>query len=126
MSSCSQNTELSDKGKCLPTIGCSILGVFIYSLCFQIQSNSRPHASCLMQEREYSLHRSWKLYQDLNFKRYAIKTYLRSGGIATRINNLFIRRRVVSFTLRPLYSRGKSPRHTLHKRLGGSQSSSGS
>jgi hypothetical protein len=51
---------------------------------------------------------------------------LGSGGIAPRINNLGTRWRwVVSFTPRPLYPQGKSPRYPLQRRLGGPQSRSG-
>jgi hypothetical protein len=52
---------------------------------------------------------------------------LANGGVAPRILNLGPRRMwVVSFVLRPLNSRGKSPRYTLDRRLGGPQSRSGS
>jgi hypothetical protein len=45
---------------------------------------------------------------------------MRGGGIAPRIFTLGSRRRlVVSFIPRPLYSRGKSSRYPLHRRLGG-------
>jgi hypothetical protein len=55
-----------------------------------------------------------------------MKTYWGSGGIAPRFPDLGTRRRwVVSFTIRPLYSRGKSRRYALDRRLGGSQSQSG-
>jgi hypothetical protein len=48
---------------------------------------------------------------------------LESGGIAPRILDLGTRWRwVVSFTPRPLYSRGKSPCYPLDRRLGGLQS----
>jgi hypothetical protein len=46
--------------------------------------------------------------------------------MAPRILGLGTRwRRVVSFTLRPLYPQRKSPRYPLGRRLGGSQSRSG-
>jgi len=49
--------------------------------------------------------------------------YWESGGIAPRILNLGTRRRwLVRFTSRPLYPRGKSPRHSMKRRMGGSQS----
>jgi hypothetical protein len=58
-------------------------------------------------------------------KYHTMKTYWGSGGIAPRILNFSTRwRRVVSFTPRPLYLRGKSPRHPLGRRLGGPQSRS--
>jgi hypothetical protein len=51
---------------------------------------------------------------------------LGSWGIAPRILDLGTRRRrVVSFTLRPLYPQGKCPWYPLDKRLGGLQSRSG-
>jgi len=54
----------------------------------------------------------------LLMKHHAMK-YWGSGGIASHILNRGCRWRwVVSFTLRPLYLRGKSPRHPLDK-LGG-------
>jgi hypothetical protein len=50
----------------------------------------------------------------------------RSGYIDPRILELSISwKSVVSFTLRPLYSPGKSPRYPLYRRLGGPQSRSG-
>jgi hypothetical protein len=59
-------------------------------------------------------------------KHHAMKTYWGSRGIAPRILDLGSRwRRVVSFTPRPLYSQGKSPRYPLDRRLGGPQSRSG-
>jgi hypothetical protein len=46
---------------------------------------------------------------------HAMKAYWGSGGIAPRILDLGIRWRwVVSFTLRPLYSQGKSPWYPLY------------
>jgi hypothetical protein len=55
-----------------------------------------------------------------------MKAYWRSGGIAPRILDLGTRWRcVISFTLRPLYTRGKSPCYPLDKRLGGPQSRAG-
>jgi hypothetical protein len=55
----------------------------------------------------------------------AMKTYW-DGGISTRILHLVTRKRwVVSFTPRPLYPQGKSPRYPLARRLGGPQSRSG-
>jgi len=46
-------------------------------------------------------------------------------GIAPRILDLGTKRRwVVSFTLRSLYIRGKSPRYPLDRRLGGPQNRS--
>jgi hypothetical protein len=55
-----------------------------------------------------------------------MKMYRGSRGIAPRILNLGPRwRRVVSFTPRPLYPQGKSPRYPLDRRLGGPQSRSG-
>jgi hypothetical protein len=55
-------------------------------------------------------------------KHHAMKTYWGSRGIALRIMNLDTRWRwVVSFTPRPLYSRGKSPWNPLDSRLGGPQ-----
>jgi len=51
---------------------------------------------------------------------------LGSEGVAPRIPNLGTRwRSVVSLTPRPLYSRGKSPRHPLDRKMGGPQSRSG-
>jgi hypothetical protein len=51
---------------------------------------------------------------------------LGSGGIAPRILNLGTGWRwVVSFTLQPLYFRGKSPWYLLDRRLAGPQSRSG-
>jgi len=45
-----------------------------------------------------------------------------SGGIAPRTFNVGTRRRiVVSFRIRPIYSRGKGPRYALDGRQGGSQ-----
>jgi hypothetical protein len=59
-------------------------------------------------------------------KHHAMKTYWGSGGIVPIIFDLGARRRlVVSFTLRPLYPQGKSPRYPLDRRLGGLQSRSG-
>jgi hypothetical protein len=49
-----------------------------------------------------------------------------SGGISRRLLNLGTRwKRAVSFTPRPLYPRGKSPRYSLDRRLGEPQSRSG-
>jgi hypothetical protein len=57
---------------------------------------------------------------------HARKTYSGSVGIAPRNLDFGTRWRwVVSFTLRPLYPQGKSPRYPLDKRLGGPQSRSG-
>jgi hypothetical protein len=59
-------------------------------------------------------------------KHHAMKAYWESGCIAPRILDLgTIRRWVVSFTPRPLYPQGKSPRYSLDRRLGGPQSRSG-
>jgi hypothetical protein len=50
-------------------------------------------------------------------------------GVEVLLHALFDRgtiwRCVVSFTSRPLYPKGKSPRHPLDRRLGGPQSQSG-
>jgi hypothetical protein len=55
-----------------------------------------------------------------------MKKYLGSGGIAPSILDLGTRWSwVVSFTPRPLYLQGKSPRYPLDRRLGGTQSRSG-
>jgi hypothetical protein len=55
-------------------------------------------------------------------KHQATKTYW-SGGIVPRILDLGTRRRrVVSFTLRPLYPRENSPQYPLDRRLGVPQS----
>jgi hypothetical protein len=55
-----------------------------------------------------------------------MKTYWGSGGIVPRILDLETRwGRVISFTARPLYPQGKSPRYPLDRRLGGPQSRSG-
>jgi hypothetical protein len=55
-----------------------------------------------------------------------MQAYWGSGGIAPRIFDLGTRRRwVISFTPRPLYLQGKSPRYALDKRMGGPQSRSG-
>jgi hypothetical protein len=52
-----------------------------------------------------------------------MKAYWGSGGIAPRILDLGTRWRwVVSFTRRPLYPHGNSPRYPLDRRLGGSES----
>jgi hypothetical protein len=54
-----------------------------------------------------------------------MKTYW-GGSAAPCILDLSTRcRRVVSFTFRPLYRQGKSPRYPLDRRLGGPQSRSG-
>jgi hypothetical protein len=59
-------------------------------------------------------------------KHHAMKTYWGSGYIAPRSLDLGTRWRwVVSFTPRPLYPQGKSPWHTLDRKLGGPQSRSG-
>jgi hypothetical protein len=59
-------------------------------------------------------------------KHHSMKTYSGSGGIASRILDLGTRwRLVVSFTSRPLYTKGKSTRYPLDRRLGGPQSRSG-
>jgi len=51
---------------------------------------------------------------------YAMETYRWNGGIAPRIFNLGTRwRGVVTFTLRPLYPRCKSPWYPLGRRLRG-------
>jgi hypothetical protein len=53
-------------------------------------------------------------------KHHAMKTYWGSGAIAPRLHDLGTRwRGVVSFTPRPLYPQGKSPRNPLDRRLGG-------
>jgi hypothetical protein len=55
-----------------------------------------------------------------------MKAYWGNEGIAPRILDLVTRWRwVVTFTTRPLYSQGKSPRYPLVRRLGGPQSQSG-
>jgi hypothetical protein len=55
-----------------------------------------------------------------------MKAYWGSVDIAPRILDLGTRWRwVVSFTPRPLYPQGKSPRYPLDRRLGGPQSRSG-
>jgi len=55
-----------------------------------------------------------------------METYWRSGDVAPLILNLGTRWRiVVSFTPRPLYSRGEIPRYPLDRRLDGPQSRSG-
>jgi len=54
-------------------------------------------------------------------KHHPMKAYWRSGGRASRIIDLDTRCKwVVSFTLRPLYRQGKSPRYPLDRRLAGS------
>jgi hypothetical protein len=59
-------------------------------------------------------------------KHHAMKTYWGSGGIAPIILKLGTRwRRIVSFTPRSLYLRGKSPLYQLDRRLGGLQSRTG-
>jgi hypothetical protein len=59
-------------------------------------------------------------------ERHAMRTYWWSGGIALRILDFGTRWRwVVSFTLQPLYSQGKSPWYPSDRRLGGPQSRSG-
>jgi hypothetical protein len=63
-----------------------------------------------------------KTYPLLNYASHH-KDVLGSGGMAPRILNLSTKWRwVVSFTPRPLYCRGKSPRHPLDRRLDGPQS----
>jgi hypothetical protein len=58
---------------------------------------------------------------------HVMKAYWVSGCIAPRILDLGTRWRwVVSFTTRPLYSQGKSRWYPLYRRLGGTQSRSGS
>jgi hypothetical protein len=48
-----------------------------------------------------------------------MKTYWESGGVASRLLNLGTRwKRVVSFTPRPLWPQGISPRYPLARRLG--------
>jgi len=55
-----------------------------------------------------------------------MKTYWGSRDIAPRILNLGAKwRLVVSFTPRPLYSRGKNTRYALDRTLGGPHSRSG-
>jgi len=59
-------------------------------------------------------------------KHDALKVYRGNGSITPRILDLGTRRRwAVSFTSRPLYSRGKSPRYSLDRRLCGPHSRSG-
>jgi hypothetical protein len=59
-------------------------------------------------------------------KHHATKMYWGSGGIAPRILDLGTRWRwMVGFTLRPLYTQGKSLWYPLDRRLGGPQSCSG-
>jgi hypothetical protein len=59
-------------------------------------------------------------------KHHNMKTYWRSGGIASHSLRLGTRCRwVVSFTTRPLYPQGKIPCYPLNRRLGGPQSRSG-
>jgi len=59
-------------------------------------------------------------------KHHATKKYWGSGGIAPHILDVGTTWRwVVSFTPRPLYTQGKSPRYPLDRRLGGPQSRSG-
>jgi hypothetical protein len=59
-------------------------------------------------------------------KHHAMKAYWGSGSIAPHILDLGTsRRRVVSFTPRPLYPQRKSPWYPLDRRLGGPQSRSG-
>jgi hypothetical protein len=54
-----------------------------------------------------------------------MKAYWGNGCIAPRILDLGTRwRLVVSLTLRPLYSQGKSNWYPLYRKLGGSQSRS--
>jgi hypothetical protein len=55
-----------------------------------------------------------------------MEAYWRGGGIAPHILDLGTSWRwVVSFTPRPLYTQGKSPRYPQDRRLGGPQSRSG-
>jgi hypothetical protein len=55
-----------------------------------------------------------------------MKAYWGSGGITPCILDFDNRRRrVVSFTRRPLYTQGKSPWYPLDRKLGGPQSRSG-
>jgi hypothetical protein len=55
-----------------------------------------------------------------------MKAFWESGGIISRILDLGTRwRRVVNFTLRPLYPQRKRPWCPLDRRLGGLQSRSG-
>jgi hypothetical protein len=57
---------------------------------------------------------------------HAMTVYWGNGGIDPSILDLGTRWRwVISFTPRPLYPQGKSPRYTLDRRLGGLQSRSG-
>jgi hypothetical protein len=59
-------------------------------------------------------------------KHHAINTYWGIVGVAPRNLDLGTRWRwVVSFTPRPLYPQGKSPRYPLDRRRGGPQSRSG-
>jgi hypothetical protein len=59
-------------------------------------------------------------------KHHAVKSYWYSGGVTLRIFNLGTRwKSVVSFTLRPLYPRGKKSRYQLDRSLGGRQGLSG-
>jgi hypothetical protein len=59
-------------------------------------------------------------------KRYTMKTYWGSGGIAPRILDLGTRWRwVVSFTFQPLCPQGKSLCYPLDRRLSGPQNHSG-
>jgi hypothetical protein len=77
----------------------------------------------------YQWHDAWEVKVKLSLcltKHHAMKTYYGSGGIASRILDLGTRWRwVVSFTSRPLYPQGKSPRYPLDRKLGGPQSRSG-
>jgi len=58
-------------------------------------------------------------------KHHSMET-LGDGGIAPRILDLGTRRRrVASFTIRPLYPQGKGSRYQLDRRLDGPQSRSG-
>jgi hypothetical protein len=66
-----------------------------------------------------------KLYPVLN-QAARHRDIWRNGGITPHLLNHGSRWRwVVSFTPRPLYLRGKSPRYPLDRRLGGPQSRSG-
>jgi hypothetical protein len=59
-------------------------------------------------------------------KHHVIKMHWVNGDVASCIINLGTGwRLVVSFTPRPFYPRGKSPRYPLDRRLGGPQNRSG-
>jgi hypothetical protein len=72
-----------------------------------------------------TIYHGMKTYPVLNWAP-RLEHVLGSGIVAPRILNLGTRWRcVVRFTTRPLYPRGKSPRYTLDRSLGGLQSRSG-